>query len=201
MTNKDIFGYAWTLFVGVAGLGLWQYQLIAKRRYEVVEQALTAVGLAVQALHYIRRTKQDVVDPSVQRNPGLPPPDLFLATQGRLQDNSGVFENLDLASRAIEMHFGNDAATLFRRLSSVHTRLWEAQTGFWLRSDAEELYPTDDLAGQRDAWKAYLYAQESGDAVAQEIKAIDTGIKKAFGAYLRPSFWRLFFPPKGWKKS
>lgn len=201
MTYKDIFGYAWTLFVGVAGLGLWQYQLIAKRRYEIVEQALTAVGLAVQALHQIRRTKKDVVDLAVQRNPKLPPPDLWLATHERLQDNAGVFENLDTVGRAIEMHFGKDAATLFRRLSSVHARLWEAQSGYWYRSDAEKVLPTDEQARQRDAWKAYLYAQASGDAVTLEIDIIDAGIKKAFGAYLRPNFWRLFFPPRGWKRS
>jgi hypothetical protein len=43
-----------TELAAVFGLGMWQYQLIAKRRYEVVEQALVAAGEAVQTLHFIR---------------------------------------------------------------------------------------------------------------------------------------------------
>jgi hypothetical protein len=44
--------YLGTILATIIALGMWQYQLITKRRYEVVERALTAVDDAVQALHF-----------------------------------------------------------------------------------------------------------------------------------------------------
>jgi len=49
--------YLGAVLTTVIGLGMWQYQLITKRRYEVVEHALTIAGEAAQALHYIRQAE------------------------------------------------------------------------------------------------------------------------------------------------
>ena len=43
----------------IVGLGIWRYQLIAARRYNVVKQALTAADRTVSDRHHIRRARSD----------------------------------------------------------------------------------------------------------------------------------------------
>lgn len=49
--------YLVSLLTTIVGLGVWRYQLVAKRRYEVVERALIADDEAVGALTYIQEAE------------------------------------------------------------------------------------------------------------------------------------------------
>jgi hypothetical protein len=190
--------YIGAVLTTVIALGMWQYQLITKRRYEVVEHALTIAGEAAHALHYIRQAEAGV-RALTQMNPQGPHPELWLTSQSRIQESAPTFQELEAVAKSIAMHFGEDAAQSFIALSAFYTKMGEAQTGLYFRSDARNVYPTDEQAEQLDMWKKTLNAQDQDDIMTREINETEKRIKAGFTKYLRPSLWRLFVPFWGWK--
>ena len=198
MTFKDYLPYLWAVLTTAIGLGMWQYQLIAKRRYEVVEHALTIVGEAAQALHSVRRAEADALTWINIRQESFRP-DVMLAIQSRIQQSAATFQELEAVAKSIGMHFGEDAAKSFVNLVALYTRICEAQSGLYFRGGAEKIYPTGEQTEQVAAWKKTLSVQEQGDAMTQEINDTERRIVIVFTKYLRPSIWRLFIPFWSWK--
>ena len=189
--NELIVPFGW-LLAAVGGLGVWRYQLISKRRYEIAEQALTAGEAAAMGLHYIRQTEADALSPENETAEFRP--DLFVLRQGRFQQTETSFSALDQASKAIAMHFGNDGAKPFCELQSVQKSLIAAHLELYRKGPAERLYPTTE---QRDRWeqsKRTLSIQGADDPITRRIDDSCALIRHRFGKYLRPPLWRLFLP-------
>jgi hypothetical protein len=182
-----------SLAAAIVGLGIWRYQLIAKRRYEIAEQALTVVNAAVIALYRIRRAKADS-EAIASLNPEGLNAEPWMATQFALQGSDADFTNLDSASKLIAMHFGDKTAQPFLDLQEIHRDMWAAQRGLYHRRPAQRVYPTPDEKRQLDEWKRALSQQADDDVITQRIDALDRTIKSRFAKHLRPSIWRLFLP-------
>jgi hypothetical protein len=199
MVMKDLLSYLWALITTAIGLAMWQYQLIAKRRYDVAETALTIAARAVQALHNIRQAEASV-EMAKRLSPQGPPPELWLARQTRIQESAEVFSELESASKLVAMHFGQLAATSFRDLAGVYAVICDAQTSLYYRSDAERMYPRDEQTQRLAQTNAVLNAQERDDSIAQNIEETENRINAQFSGYLRPNAWRLFLPFWNWKR-
>lgn len=193
MTFKELLSYLWALITTAIGLAMWQYQLIAKRRYDVAEHALTVAGKAVQAFHHIRQAEASV-EMTKRLSPQGPFPELWLVRQTRIQESAEIFSELEAASKLVAMHFGESATTSFRNLAAFYTAICEAQTDMYFRSNAEKMYPSDEQTQRLAQANAVLSAQERDDTVAQNIEEIENRIDAQFSGYLRPSAWRLFLP-------
>ncbi|CAK0115264.1 hypothetical protein [Burkholderia pseudomallei] len=199
MTIKEMLGYLWALITTAIGLAMWQYQLIAKRRYDVAEHALTVAGKAAQALRHIRQAEASV-EMAKRLNPQGPPLELWLARQTRIQESEEVFSELEAVSKLVAMHFGQAAATSFRDLAGVYAVICEAQTSLYYRGDAEKMYPSDEQTQRLAQTNAVLNAQERDDSIAQNIEETENRIDAQFSGYLRPNAWRLFLPFWSWKR-
>ena len=182
--------YLGAVLTTVIGLGMWQYQLITKRRYEIVEHALTIAGEAAHALHYIRQAEAGVLA-VIQMHPQDPHPELWFTSQGRIQESAPTFQELEAVAKSIAMHFGEDAAQSFIELWAFYTKMGEAQMGLYFRSDAGKVYPTDEQTEQLGMWEKTLNAQDQDDTMTREINETEKRIEAGFTKYLRPSLWRL----------
>jgi hypothetical protein len=189
--------YVGAIVTAVVALGFWQYQLIAKRRYEVVEAALATVGEAAQALHYIRRAEADAKEAAALHPEGLRPY-AWLAAHARIQETEAVFRNLGSSSKLVAMHFGDGATTTFTELQNIHREICDAQNSLYFRRPEEKLYPTPEHQANVELWKSTLTASENNDPITQRIDAVERRIKGQFGKYLRPNALRLFIPFWGW---
>jgi hypothetical protein len=198
MTLSAIIPYLGTALAAVFALGMWQYQLITRRRYEVVEHALTAVGDAVQALHCVRRAEIDAKAEAEQHPDGLRPSP-WHATYARIQGADTVFQNLRASTKSIAMHFGDSATAKFKELQAIHDKICAAQIGLYFRRTEEKIFPTPEQNARVEALKLTLSAQDENDPLTQQIDEIERGIQKQFSKYLRPSALRLFIPFWGWK--
>jgi len=190
--------YIGTAAATVFGLGMWQYQLITKRRYEVVEQALTVVGVAARKLHYIRAADMDAKE-QARRQPGFIQSNPWGTTYPRIQETISAFQDLDATGRAIAMHFGESAAAEIKELEGIYGRVCAAQSSLYFMRPAEKRYATPDHTVSVAEWQATLNAQPDGDQISREIDAVDGRIRSRFQRYLRPSIFRLFVPFWGWK--
>jgi hypothetical protein len=185
--------YIGTAATSAFALGMWQYQLIAKRRYEVVEQALTAVGEATRKLHYIRAADMDAKE-QAKRQPGFIPSSPFGTTYPRIEETASVFHELDAAGRAIAIHFGERAAAGIRELATIYGRVCGAQAAIYFIRPEEKLYPGPGQEALVAEWKTTLNAQPGGDEISREIDAAARQVEAEFKNYLRPGFWRFFIP-------
>lgn len=197
MNFSTFIPYIGTILATVVGLGFWQYQLIAKRRYEVVETALTTVGEAVQALHYIRLAESDAKEAVAFHPEGLHS-DAWLAAYTRMQETEAAFRNLGSSTKLVAMHFGDEATATFTKLQNIHRELCDAQNSLYFRRPDEKLYPTPKHQTDVEVWKFTLTASEMVGPITQQIDAVERRIKGQFGKYLCPNALRLFIPFWGW---
>lgn len=196
---------SWSWFLTVLGtlvtaaatwifsLGMWRYQLIAKRRYEVVEQALTIVDSAARNLHFIRRAKSDS-EALTLSNPQILKEQPLFATQTRLAGTARSFDDLDNAVKSISLHFGESAAKPLIDLLAIYQNLSAAYMELYHRSAAEKLYSTQGQRDQAMAWKQMLEYQGQDDPLSRQIDQIHTLVRQRFGKHLRPNVWDMFLP-------
>lgn len=177
----------------IVGLGIWRYQLIAARRYNVVEQALTAANQAVSDLHYIRRARSDA-DAFAAMNPDSLRHTPWYESQTRIQGADENFRNLSQAAKAIELHFGQRKSESFDELTKIYNSLITAQGYIYFRWPAAEKVYTKAEKDQIRDYEKILSCQGDGDPITSKIDMIDKNLKRNFWKYIRPNILRLFLP-------
>lgn len=192
MTIISLTPYILALITWVIALGMWQYQLITKRRYEIAEQALSAAGKAVSSLHHIRNAKIDMEIETEEL--GHKSQETWLVTQQRLQDADAIFSHLRTCVQFVEMHFGSEATRQFDELSRVYSDMCIAQKKIHFRSPALKMYPSDDFQSRLQSWKDLLISEAAPDPTFEKINSIHQNIVNRYQKYLRPSLFRLFVP-------
>lgn len=185
--------YVVSLITTVAGLGIWRYQLVAKRRYEVVERALIAADDAIEALTYIREAENDAakaamaVPESLRFAPWIP-------TYQRIQEHGATFHELRAAARLVTMHFGEPFGGEFSELLEVHKQLCDAHAALLHRGYAERLYPSVRYNDGYETWKSVVSANGESDRLAHKIVDIGGRISQRFVRYMRPSVLSHLLP-------
>jgi len=139
----------------VLGLGIWRYQLIARRKYQVAEQALTVAHQAVADIHAIRRAVSDS-HRDEEQYPDAIHVQPWLAINSRVQASSANFENLRTTLRLVTMHFGDSAATPFWNLDNIYNKICTAQMDVYWKSKPEKMYPTPETQGKSARLSAFL---------------------------------------------
>lgn len=152
-------------FVVAFGLGLfvWHRQLIAKRRFEVAEHAMTVYDRAAEALKRIRRSFVDqselyevlaAVDQMPEpRRDRLPQWRVFTARTDKLSE---AFDAIRPAQLLCELHVSSDASQALGELLTLRDRVLTAA-----KLLATDLIPASDLAKRelmrdeckRDLWE------------------------------------------------
>ena len=183
---------AW-LLTTVVGLGIWRYQLVAKRRYEVVERALIAADDAVGALTYIRAAENDAEKAAAVAPDGLRAPP-WMPTYQRIQEHVATFQELRAVARLVTMHFGESFGREFADLIRVHQEICDAHVALLHRGYAERLYPTVSYDEGFGAWKSVVSSNGESDRVASQVADIGERISARFGKYMRPSVLSHFLP-------
>lgn len=185
--------YLVSLLTTFIGLGIWRYQLVAKRRYEVVERALIAADEAIGALVYIREAENDMAKAAAMA-PGSPRPDPWMPTYQRIQEREDTFQELRAATRLVTMHFGEPSGRDFSDLLQVHKKVCEAHAALFHRGAAEQLYPSASDKENSEAWKGVVISNGENDKVAREVADIEERISARFAKYLRPSLLSHLLP-------
>lgn len=121
----------WITLIGVlVGLVWWRVQLIGKRRTELAEEALTAFGLAADALAYVRSPfmyggeifdalKEAGVEPPQRAADRSPPGQTYLVTLWRLRQEREQFASLRKTEFLLRYHFGDAAADAVAEVGRV----------------------------------------------------------------------------------
>jgi hypothetical protein len=185
--------YLVSLVTTFVGLGIWRYQLIAKRRYEIVERALIAADEAVGALTDIREAENDAAKAAAVM-PDSPRYAPWMATNQRIQEHVATFQELRVVARLVTMHFGESFGREFSDLLSVHKEVCDAHAALFHRGYAERLYPTVSYEEGSGAWKAVVSANDESDKVATRVADIEKRISARFVKYMRPSLLSHLLP-------
>ncbi|WP_186055605.1 hypothetical protein [Burkholderia gladioli] len=185
--------YLVSLLTTVLGLGIWRYQLVAKRRYEVVERALIAADEAVGALTYIRDAENDA-----EKAAAVAPDSLRLApwmpTYQRIQEHAATFQELRAVARLVTMHFGEPSGREFSELLQVHQEICDAHAALLHCGYAERLYPSVSYEDGSRVWKSVVSLTGESDRVANQVADIGERISARFARYMRPSFLSHLLP-------
>jgi len=195
MKFSDLLPYIVSTLTTVIGLGIWRYQLIEKRRYEIAERALIGADEAAQAISYIRQSEVDA-DEMAKVHPNGLRPEKWLLTLQRIQEHSQTFEELRKITKLITMHFGDAAAQPLLDLMSIHGKICNAHAALFYRGDAENLYPSVTYEQGVEGWKKIVTFQDDGDIVVDEINDLERKLSAYFSKYLQPSVFRIFSPFK-----
>jgi hypothetical protein len=135
-----------TVAVAIVGLRAWYWQLIAKRRFEVAEQAMTVFERANDALSIIRTQVLfggerveipeglDAAERAAHRKYGT----YFV----RLSDHAAAFETIRLSQVLCELHISQKAADALHVLFVVRHRVQNA--AYMLFTEDQELNSTED---------------------------------------------------------
>jgi hypothetical protein len=185
--------YLVSLLTTVVGLGIWRYQLVAKRRYEVIERALIAADDAVGALTYIREAENDAAKAAAVA-PVSPRFSPWMPTYQRIQEHVATFQELRAVARLVTMHFGEPFGREFTDLLRVHKEICDAHAALFHRGYAERLYPTVSYEEGSGAWKSVVSSNGESDRVANRVADIGERISARFAKYMRPSVLSHFHP-------
>lgn len=185
----------------VFGLGLWRYQMIGKRRYEVAEQVLQATGKVVSALRFARgrvafagEGKTRPLEPNETKYETERRNALYVPIE-RLVKNTSVFDDLAKLVDLCAAHFGEDAAKPLSTLLSVQVQI--AQTAYLLidMTEDHELHTKEERETMRDLrQKLYDHNDDPENAITKQIETAHAEIKRVYVPYLRPGWLKLFLP-------
>jgi hypothetical protein len=187
----------------LTGLLFWRYQLRAKRRAEVAEEALLAFLRAVDTLETIRNPyvfpeEQQDLRKKVGGAVGtrLKNED-FSITLWRLGQHRDEFVALRKAQLLCQVHFGQEADDAFKRLGQVRNRIWSAAfTGTTAREEPMTPEEYDDLR----LFKEIIWADYGNpDHVKIEVEAAQARIEAILTPYLRTGMWMLPELRFGWQ--
>ncbi|WP_206742294.1 hypothetical protein [Burkholderia gladioli] len=167
--------YLVSLLTTVIGLGMWRYQLFAKRRFEVVERALIAADDAVDALTYIREGENDAAKAAAV-SPDHTGFSAWMPTYQRIQEHVATFQELRAVARLVRMHFGEPFGSAFVDLLRIHTEICNAHAALFHRGYAERLYPSVSYEEGSAVWKSVVTSSAESDRVADRISDIDKRI-------------------------
>lgn len=185
--------YLVSLITMFAGLGIWRYQLIAARRYEVIESALIAADDAVEALTQIREAENDM-EWHVDWVPGSVPTASWMSTSQRIQQYESTYQDLRASTRLVTLHCGESFGREFSALLYVYERVINAHAALLFPGYAQRLDPTVSYAEGSVEWAGLVRSAGKSDSVAREIAEIKTRISARGKKYMRPSFQNYFLP-------
>ncbi len=181
--------YLVSLFTTVVGLVIWRYQLIAARRYEVVERAIIAAEDAASALTEIREAENDM-EKDARVMSGSVRLAAWMATYQAIQQHESTFQELRAATRLVTMHLGEAAGSSFSNLLTLHKDVCNASGALLFRGRAERLFPTVSYEQGVVEWKRLVRSTSEGDPVAPQIADNMRKISQLGEQYLRPSIAR-----------
>jgi hypothetical protein len=118
-----------TICVAVLGFYVWHRQLARKRTFDVADAALSAFGRADAALIHACSAVNSVREGKTRERPlpGFPADskslDLLFTPIERLTQHGDVFDELERAAFAAEIHFGDVVAHYLREPLRAHNQL------------------------------------------------------------------------------
>jgi hypothetical protein len=136
-----------TFGIALLGLRAWYWQLVAKRRFEVAEQAMTVFERANDALSAIRTQVLFGGDERVEIPQGLDAAERAAHRKYgtyfvRLNDHVEAFKSIRLAQVLCELHISQKAADALHVLFVVRHRVQNA--AYMLITEDQELNSTED---------------------------------------------------------
>jgi hypothetical protein len=177
----------------ILGLGVWRYQLIAQRRYQVAEQALLMTDKLISAINSIRSATSQSIEEG-QRNPDGIPFQPWIAVSQQIQSSETYFEDFKSISNTILLHFGESTAKPFHEIRDTYQRICKAHVDIYYRSTSDRMYPTEDSKNKAQLRKEIIEDQGVNDPISSNIKLNHEKIRILLGRHIRPSYWRLFIP-------
>lgn len=210
MAILQIVGSIVTVCLAIVGLHAWHRQLIAKRRFEVAEEALAAFYSAENALKYIRspfaRSSEGKTRPrqSNETPEQLEHRDSLFVPIERVNNASDAFVKVEKAAVLVEIHFGSGATVYLRTLLAARSQVVHA-AGMLSRQRESRAAMSDSLIKRMTKWEAVIWAMETKagdtdvepeevDVLTAEIASAKAGIEAACRPYLRvPSLWAFLF--------
>lgn len=202
------------LLTWVFGMWAWRYQLRAKRRTELAEEALLAFAHAVDALSSIRAPmsfagehmalRKELGEPEDKKLPG----EDYRIILWRLDKRNDRFAELRRVQLLCRYHFGEDAHEAFEQLHCARHRVWvAAHMGATTRGD--DWQPSPENVKLRQQWQAAIWAGAAHpDPIADDVSAAQSSLEAILTPHLRADAallpvavsWRAgkaWFPSRG----
>lgn len=176
----------WTL-----GFWAWRYQLRAKRRTELAEEALLAFANAVDAMTSIRAPMSFAGEHSALRKELGEPEDKKLPGEDyriilwRLDKRNERFAELRRVQLLCKYHFGEAAHDAFEQLHRARHRVWvAAHMGATTRGD--DWQQTPENIKLRQEWQAAIWAGAAQpDPIADSVNAAQRDLEAILTPHLR----------------
>lgn len=177
---------AWTL-----GLWTWRYQLRAKRRTELAEEALLVFGNAVDAMGSIRAPmsfagehaalRKELGEPDDKKLPG----EDYQIILWRLDRRNERFAELRRLQLLCKFHFGEAAHNAFEQLHRARHRVWVAAHMGASRRD-NDWQQTPENIKLREEWQGAIWAGTTNpDAIADAVNAAQRDLEAILTPHLR----------------
>ncbi|WP_206929455.1 hypothetical protein [Roseococcus thiosulfatophilus] len=175
----------WTL-----GFWAWRYQLRAKRRTELAEEALLAFAQAVDALANVRAPMRwsnelEALRKERDKDPQKPMPgEDFLVVFRRYREQQDKFTALRRLHLLCRYHFGDAAGRAFDQLrEAVHEVTVAAHMG--ATTPESEVTSPEDRAMRRE-WRNTIWAGSSRpDLIAEKVGAAQRDLEAILTPHLR----------------
>jgi len=187
----------------ILGLVLWRIQLIAKRRFEVAEEALIAFNAAKDALAYVRNPGGHTGEGKTRKSSQHEEPeiaqlrDTYFVPIERLNTVAEKFSSLRKTQLLCKYHFGDEACNAFDALFRARSDVLLAAQ--FLAEDAEDALRGreggEKEANERKSWMRDVYSSGGDkDRIGKELEAAQTNLENICTPYLR---YRAVFWPFG----
>ncbi|MBY0331892.1 MAG: hypothetical protein K2X49_14610 [Acetobacteraceae bacterium] len=183
--------YVLALVTWSLGFWAWRYQLRAKRRTELAEEALLAFANAVDAMASIRAPmsfagehaalRKELGEPEDKKLPG----EDYRIILWRLGRRNERFAELRRVQLLCKYHFGEAAHDAFERLHHARHRVWvAAHMGATVRDDNWE--PTPENMKLRREWQDAIWAGAAHpDPIADAVSAAQRDLEAILTPHLR----------------
>lgn len=210
----QVLGPLITATLAIVGLYAWHRQLIAKRHFEVAEQALVAFYGADRAIEAIRspfghsgegktrpREPAESTAETAERDADFVPFE-------RINSHNQAFVELEKTALVVDVHFGPDIGRLMRQPLTARMQVVMAARSIirYGKSLPSSTATSPSLEKRLRKWDAVLYATgnkpgdaevdvEDVDEVTVEMAAAKTKVEAALRPRLAiPGFFQFLFP-------
>lgn len=183
--------YVLALVTWSLGFWAWRYQLRAKRRTELAEEALLAFANAVDAMTSIRAPmsfagehaalRKELGEPEDKKLPG----EDYRIILWRLDRRNERFAELRRVQLLCKYHFGEAAHDAFEQLHRARHRVWVA-AHMGATTHGDELPPTPENMRLRQEWQGAIWAGASQpDPIADAVSAAQRDLEAILTPHLR----------------
>lgn len=181
--------YGLALLTWTLGFWAWRYQLRAKRRTELAEEALLAFAHAVDAMSAIRAPisfagehaalRKELGEPEDKKLPG----EDYRIILWRLDRRNERFAELRRVQLLCKYHFGDAAHDAFEHLHKARHQVWVAAHMGATTPESEFTSP-DDWAMRRE-WRNAMWAGSRPDLIAEKVVAAQRDLEAILTPHLR----------------